>query len=61
MTSQSGGYTLLTTNAGRGLESGIPFELLYVLDDRDETILVYEIENARNNRITLRDGGPLRG
>jgi len=59
MTSAAAGYTLLTTNAGRGLESGLPFELLYVVDNRAETILVYEIENAQNNRIVLRDGGPL--
>ena len=59
MTAQSAGFTLVTANAGRGVEGGIPYELLYVLDDRSETLLVYEIENARNNRIILRDGGPL--
>jgi hypothetical protein len=54
-----GGYTLLTTDSGRG-EDAAPNELLYVLDSREETVLVYEIEDARQKQIFLRDGGSLR-
>lgn len=59
MTAESGGYTLMTTNAGRGGENGQNYELLYVLDDRTETLLVYEVENATAKRILLRQFGPL--
>jgi hypothetical protein len=54
-----GGYTLLTTDSGRG-EDAAPNELLYVLDSREEVILVYEIEDARQKQVFLRDGGSLR-
>ena len=53
MSSNAGGYTLVTARSGKG-ERDDPFEILYVLDDRSDTLLVYEIENAQNKRITLR-------
>ncbi len=59
MVSTRGGYTLLTTNSGLGGEAD-PHELLYVIDNRDQVILVYEIEDAREGRLVLRDGGSLR-
>jgi hypothetical protein len=54
------GYTLVTTDSGRGDEAA-PYQLLYIIDDRTETMLVYQIEDARQKQIMLRDGGSLRG
>jgi hypothetical protein len=51
-------FTLLTTDSGRGGDAA-PNELLYIIDSRGETMFVYEIENAQNNEILLRDGGDL--
>lgn len=56
---EAGGYTLLTTDSGRG-EDSAPNELLYILDSREEVVLIYEIEDARQKQILLRDGGSLR-
>lgn len=58
MATNRASYSLLTTNSGRGGEAQ-PDELLYVINAREETILVYEIEDARKGQILLRDGGPL--
>ena len=55
---QRNGYTLLSTDSGRG-EDAAPDELLYVIDSRGETLLVYEIEDARKQSILLRGGGNL--
>jgi len=55
---ESGGYTLLTTDSGRGGDAA-PNELLYIIDSREEVVLVYEIEDARQSQIILRDGGSL--
>ena len=52
---ESNGYTLLTVNSGRG-EDCDPYELLYVIDSREQTLLVYEIEDAQRRQITLRNG-----
>ena len=52
------GFTLVTANSGRG-DDADPNELLYVLDSRSEMLLVYEIEDARQERIVLRHGGSL--
>ena len=54
----SNDYTLLTVDSGRG-EDAAPYELLYVIDSRAETLLIYEIEDARRNKIMYRDGGSL--
>lgn len=56
---QFDGFTLLTTDSGRG-EDAAPDELLYVLDSRAEMLYVYEVDDARNGTILLRDGGSLR-
>jgi len=56
---ESGGYTLVTIDAGRG-EDCDPEELLFVIDSRDEMLLVYEIEDARQRQVILRGGGSLR-
>lgn len=51
-------YTLVTASSGLG-EDAAPYELLYVLDSRDQIMLVYEIEDARSGQVFLRDGGSL--
>ena len=58
MAAAQDGYTLLTTNSGHGGDED-PNELLYVLDNVDEVLLVYEIEDSRTGQIFLRDGGSL--
>ena len=58
MVSGHSGYTLLTTDSGLGGDSN-PNELLYVIDNRDQVILVYEVEDAHEGRIVLRAGGSL--
>lgn len=54
MVNSKNDYTLLTTNSGRGEN-----ELLYVIDGREQILLVYEVEDAGRGQIALRDGGPL--
>lgn len=53
-----GDLTALTASMGRGRDTE-RYELLYVVDNRTETLLVYEIEDARNKEIVLRSGGRL--
>ena len=58
VTGERGPYSLLTASAGTGPDS-TPNELLYVIDSREQVLLVYEIEDAHKKGITLRDGGSL--
>ncbi len=58
MTASRADYTIMTTNSGRGGDVD-PDELLYVIDNRDQVLMVYEIEDARRGQIILRDGGSL--
>ncbi len=58
MTATRGSYTLLTTDSGRGGDAN-PDELLYIIDSRDQILLVYEVEDARQKQILLRDGTSL--
>ena len=51
-------YSLLTTNSGTGGETD-PNELLYVINNREGIMMVYEIEDARKRQVLLRDGGRL--
>lgn len=55
MASSRGDYSVMTTNSGRGGDSD-PNELVYVIDNRDQVILVYEVEDARRGGVVLRDG-----
>jgi hypothetical protein len=47
-------YILLTTKSGRGDN-----DVLYIMDGREQVLLVYEVEDARRGQIILRDGGRL--
>ncbi len=58
MTATRADYTVMTTNSGRGGDED-PDELLYVIDNRDQVLLVYEIEDARRGNVILRDGWSL--
>ena len=51
-------YTAITSASGLG-ESSDPDELLFLVDSRDEVLLVYEVEDPRQGAIRLRDGGSL--
>ena len=61
MADSHGEYSALTTTLGKGGGGGDepPYQILYVLDSREEVVLVYEIEDARSGRIELRGGGSL--
>ena len=54
-----GDMSVLTARSGRGGETE-PDELFYVLDNRAEVLLVYEVTDARQRLMELRDGGSLR-
>lgn len=45
-------YVLLTADNGRGGDTQ-PDEVLYIIDNRTESLMIYELEGAR---IMLRDG-----
>ena len=55
MTSDKDDFVLLTSPTGRrgGDED---FELLYIIDNRNGMLLVYEIEDTRQGQITPRQG-----
>ena len=55
MASSRGDYSVMTTNSGRGGDSD-PDELVYVIDNRDQVLLVYEVEDAKRGDIVFRDG-----
>jgi hypothetical protein len=58
MSADRGDYTLLTADSGRGRDTN-PYEILYVIDSRDQVLLAYEVEDARRQQVTLRDGANL--
>jgi hypothetical protein len=47
-------FTLLTTRYGSGDN-----KLLYVINSRDQVMLVYEVEDAQQGTLFLRDGGSI--
>lgn len=49
-----GSYSLLTSGSGRG-DDADPYELLYVIDSREQVLLIYEVEDARKKQIVLRE------
>lgn len=60
MAVSSGDFTLVTAHSGKGDDED-PDEVLYVLDSRSETLLVYEIGDVRQaDAVRLVDGGSLR-
>lgn len=55
MVADRGSYTLMTASSGRGPDAK-PYEILYVLDSREQMLLVYEVEDARRRQVVLREG-----
>ena len=58
MASSRGDYVMVTLQSGEG-GTDPPWEMLYVIDSRDQVLMVYQIEDARKGGIILRDGGSL--
>ena len=56
--SSAGAYTMVAADRGTGGDVE-PDEVIYVIDNRDQLLLVYDIENIADRRVILRDGGPL--
>lgn len=54
MVQERGDYTLMTTKSGREDNT-----VLYVMDGRTQTLLVYEVEDVQRGLVFLRDGGSL--
>jgi len=54
----NGGYLLVTANSGRGGEAD-PDAVVFVVDVAAQALMVYEIENAQQKQILIRDGGPI--
>jgi hypothetical protein len=52
------GVTAITASSGQGPDN-MPFEVLYVIDNRSEMILVYGVETQLDRRMTLLGGGSL--
>ena len=48
-----GDYTILTAQTGLGQEVD-PREALFVIDNRDQVLLVYEVEDAQRQTMFLR-------
>jgi hypothetical protein len=58
MAVSNGDYSALTTSTGLGGDAD-PYQVLYIIDNRDEVLMAYEIEDSRTGRIELRGGGSL--
>ncbi len=58
MVSTRADYTILTARSGRGRDEE-PDEILFVIDNRDGVLMVYEMPDARRGKIFARDGGRL--
>jgi hypothetical protein len=50
-------FSLVTARSGLGPDEK-PYEVLYIIDDHNEVLLVYDLQNVQQG-IFLRDGGPL--
>ncbi len=46
-------YTILTANTGRGPDVR-PWSALFVIDNREQVLLVYEVEDAQRQTMFLR-------
>jgi hypothetical protein len=58
MTSTRSSYSIMSANGGRG-DDADPDEVLYVIDNRSEVLLVYEVADVRTGAVVPRDGGAL--
>ena len=53
-----GDYSLLTARSGKGPDER-PHESLWVIDNRAQVLIVYELEDAQRKALTVRGGGSL--
>ncbi len=56
--SEFGDYTVLTARTGKGPDER-PNEALWVIDNREQVLIVYEMEDAQRGIFIVRDGGSL--
>ena len=59
MVSEFRDYTILTARTGQGPD-GRPYEALWVIDNREQVLIVYDLEDAQRGTLTVRGGGSLR-
>ena len=53
-----GGVIAITGSVGQGPDAS-PYETLYIIDNRSETLFVYGVDGAPNPRMTLRGGASI--
>ena len=58
MTASRDDYSLLTARSGKGRDTK-PHDMLYVIDKRDQVLMVYYIEDSRRGQIVPIDGGSI--
>ena len=56
--SEFGDYTILTARTGKGPDER-PHEALWVIDNRERVLIVYDLEDAQRGNFIVRDGGSL--
>ncbi len=54
-----GDYTVLTARTGKGPDDR-PYEALWVIDNREQVLIVYDLEDAQRGKFIVRGGGSLR-
>ena len=59
MVAELGDYSILTAPTGQGPDQR-PYEALWVIDNRERVLIVYELEDAQRGTLTVRGGGSLR-
>ena len=56
--SDFGDYTILTARTGKGPDDR-PNESLWVIDNREQVLIVYDMEDAQRGNFIVRGGGSL--
>ncbi len=59
MVSEFGDFTILTAPTGQGPDDR-PYEALWVIDNREQVLIVYDLEDAQRGTLIVRGGGSLR-
>jgi hypothetical protein len=58
MESSVGDYSILTAKTGKGPETR-PYEALFVIDNREQVLIVYDLDDAQRGNMIVRGGGSL--
>ncbi len=56
--SELGDYVALTAGTGKGPDER-PYEALFVIDNREQVLVVYDLEDAQRGNLIVRGGGSL--